>query len=165
MATIPRFTVPVSIHGAEKIRSSCGRRAPPQFFRPPRRTADIVVHISARGVSTTLYIFSFIILFYSIFILPPYYFFFCIFYFFPILSPCSPIVSRPRVVRVARQTLRANERTIIQRRQEVMVGLRRCRNYIRHGPWNGTVSRYRYVSTPVRYSRSKRSKRAQSYFH
>lgn len=35
-------------------RSSCGRRAPPQFFRPPRRTADIVVHISARGVSTTL---------------------------------------------------------------------------------------------------------------
>lgn len=31
--------------------SSSGRRAPPQFFRPPRRTADIVVHFSARGVS------------------------------------------------------------------------------------------------------------------
>lgn len=39
-------------------RSSCGRRAPPQFFRPPRRTADIVVHISARGVST-IFLFSF----------------------------------------------------------------------------------------------------------
>lgn len=38
-------------------RSSCGRRAPPQFFRPPRRTADIVVHISARGVST-IFLFS-----------------------------------------------------------------------------------------------------------
>lgn len=38
-------------------RSSCERRAPPQFFRPPRRTADIVVHISARGVSTTLFPF------------------------------------------------------------------------------------------------------------